>query len=127
MAIQLDHLILRVNDCAESVAFYRDVIGLAYEGEDGDFSMMRVTPDLLLLFGAYGTDGGEHVAFSMSRAEFDAVKARLVDKRIPYGDHFDTVGTMQGPGEERGARGQSASIYFHDPNRHLLEIKHYGA
>jgi len=61
----------------------------------------------------------------MSRAEFDAVYARLVEKKIPYGDVYDGVGNMRGPGEQRGARGPGASLYFFDPSHHLVEIKHY--
>jgi catechol 2,3-dioxygenase-like lactoylglutathione lyase family enzyme len=123
--MQLDDMILNVNDRAESAAFYTDVLGFPYEGDDGDFAMMRVTPDLMILLAAFGTKGGEHLAFSMPRADFDTVMARLVERGIAYGDAYNTVGNMMGPGDERGARGSGASIYFLDPSRHLIEIKHY--
>jgi catechol 2,3-dioxygenase-like lactoylglutathione lyase family enzyme len=125
MPIQLDHMILNVNDRAESVAFYSEVLGLAREADDGPFSVIRVTPELVLLLSPAGSKADEHLAFSMSRGEFDAVLARLVERKIPYGDRYNAVGNMQGPGEERGARGQSASLYFFDPSHHLIEIKHY--
>jgi hypothetical protein len=30
-----------------------------------------------------------------------------------------------GPGEESGARGLAPTLYFNDPNNHLLEIRTY--
>ncbi len=127
MAVQLDHMILNVNDRAGAVGFYTGVLGLADEGEDGPFAVIRVSPSFILLLAEWPTGGGGHLAFAMSRAEFDAVFARLVDSKLAYGDRFDTVGNMKGPGEERGAGGGGASLYFFDPSKHLIEIKHYEA
>ena len=61
----------------------------------------------------------------MSRAEFDATFARIKAAGIPYGDSFHDVGNMQGPGREAGARGDGPTLYFFDPNQHLIEIRHY--
>ena len=44
---------------------------------------------------------------------------------IAYGPTFDSVGTNTGPGEESGARGTAPTLYFNDPNKHLLEIRTY--
>ena len=38
---------------------------------------------------------------------------------------FDVVGSNTGPGEETGARGLAPTLYFNDPNKHLLEIRTY--
>jgi catechol 2,3-dioxygenase-like lactoylglutathione lyase family enzyme len=78
------------------------------------------------LLSAGDVDGSEHLAFSLTKPEFDTVMGRIVDAGIPYGDRYDTVGSMTGPGAELGARGMGASIYFFDPDHHLLEIRHYG-
>ncbi|HVU03868.1 MAG TPA: VOC family protein [Polyangiaceae bacterium] len=121
----LDHLIVPVNDAKASVGFYESVLGFHYEGEDGPFSVVRVSPDLMLLLSAHGTKGGGHYAFRLSREEFDVVFSRLRDRQIPYGDAYDTVGSMKGPGRERSARGEGSSVYFWDPNQHLLEIVGY--
>jgi catechol 2,3-dioxygenase-like lactoylglutathione lyase family enzyme len=121
----LDHLILQVNELGESQRFYTDVLGLRYEGEDGPFAVLRVTPDLTLQLAPWGTTGGEHLAFAMPRQEFEAVFARVQDAGVEFGDSFHAVGNGQGPGEETGARGPGASIYFYDPNKHLIEIRHY--
>jgi catechol 2,3-dioxygenase-like lactoylglutathione lyase family enzyme len=125
MPIELDHMILSVNDRAKSIDFYGRILGFLHEQDDGPFSMLRVAPGFALLLAQWGTQGGEHLAFSMSKAEFDAIFQRLKDGDIPYGDQFDQVGNMKGPGDETGARGLGKAVYFFDPDRHLLEIRHY--
>ena len=127
MAIQLDHLILTVNDRQRSIDFYARVLGFAYEGERAPFSVLRVTPDLVLQLAPFGTRGGDHLAFSMTRGEFDDVFQRIREAGIDYGDAFDAVGNMRGPGEADGARGPGKALYLFDPNRHLIEIRHYDA
>lgn len=121
----LDHLILAVNDRDASVGFFTDVMGFGCDGESGPFAVIRVTPDLTLQLAPWGTQGGEHLAFAMERTEFDATFARVRSAGIPYGDSFHEVGNMRGPGREDGARGPAPSLYFFDPNEHLIEIRHY--
>jgi catechol 2,3-dioxygenase-like lactoylglutathione lyase family enzyme len=125
MAIQLDHMILRVNDRAKSIRFYTEVMGLAYEGEQAPFSVIRVTPDFTLQLAPWGTEGGEHLAFAMPRTDLDEVFRRVREAGIEYGDSFHSVGNMRGPGDEVGARGPGKAVYFFDPSRHLIEIRHY--
>jgi catechol 2,3-dioxygenase-like lactoylglutathione lyase family enzyme len=125
MAAQIDHVILKVNDARESVAFYERVLGFSGEGQDGPFSVVRVSDGFTLQLAPWGTEGGEHLAFSLTRAEFDVVFARLRDGGIPYGGSFHEVGARTGPGLENGARGPGPTVYFFDPNKHLLEIRHY--
>ncbi len=125
MAIELDHLILAVNDRAASIGFYTGILGLAREADDGPFSMLRVTPGFAILIAPWGTVGGEHLAFAMSKAEFDAVFARIEAAGIAYGDRFDGVGNRRGPAAESGSRGMGKALYCFDPNRHLIEIRHY--
>ena len=103
--MHLDHLILAVNDRDASVAFFTDVLQFGCEGETGPFTVIRVSPDFTLQLAPWGTTGGQHLAFAMARAEFDAAFARVRDAGIPYGDSFHDVGNMKGPGLEEGARG----------------------
>jgi len=125
MATQLDHIILPTNDRGKTIQFYTDILGLTYEGEREPFSVIRVTPEFQIQIAPWGTKGGEHLAFAMSRKEFDDVFQRVVDAGIQYGDKFDQVGNMRGPGDEPGARGPGKTLYFFDPNGHLIEIRHY--
>jgi catechol 2,3-dioxygenase-like lactoylglutathione lyase family enzyme len=125
VAIQLDHLILMVNDRAKTIEFYAGILGLKHEGERDPFSVIRVTPEFQIQIAPWGTKGGEHLAFAMSRKEFDEVFKRVVNSGIEYGDSFHAVGNMRGPGDEPGAQGPGKALYFFDPSRHLIEIRHY--
>lgn len=127
MATSIDHIILAVNDVPASLEFYGRILGFAHEGEDGPFSVVRVSEGFTLQLAPWGTKGGEHLAFAMSRADFELVFARIQAAGLEYGDSFHTVGKQRGPGTESGARGPGATIYFFDPNKHLLEIRHYEA
>jgi catechol 2,3-dioxygenase-like lactoylglutathione lyase family enzyme len=125
MTIELDHIILAVNDRAKSIDFYTSIIGLQHEGEREPFSMLRVTPNFVIQIAPWGTTGGEHLAFAMSKQEFDDTFERLRQAGIVYGDQFDSVGNMKGPGNEAASRGMGKAVYFFDPDKHLIEIRHY--
>lgn len=121
----LDHIILRVNDLEASVAFYTDVLGFAVQGQDGPCTVIRVDDNFVLLLAPYGTQGFEHYAFAVSQVEFAQIFDRIKSMGIAYGPTFDSVGSNEGPGEESGARGLAPTLYFFDPNKHLLEIRSY--
>jgi catechol 2,3-dioxygenase-like lactoylglutathione lyase family enzyme len=121
----LDHLILKVNDLEASVAFYTSILGFNVEGTDGPFTVLRAGPDCLLQLAAWGTPGSEHYAFVVSKAEFHGIVGRIKERGIAHGPSFDSVGANTGAGEETGARGLAPTLYFNDPNKHLLEIRTY--
>jgi catechol 2,3-dioxygenase-like lactoylglutathione lyase family enzyme len=125
MTITLDHLIVPVNDAAASAEFYTQVLGFIHEAPDPPFEVLRVSSDLTLQLGQWGTDGGMHLAFAMSHDEFLQVFDRVRDFGIGWGGSFHSVGKNDSPGIEQGAQGPAPSLYFFDPNKHLLEIRHY--
>ena len=124
--IAIDHIIVNVNDIDKTVEFYTDILGFTCEGQDGPFTIIRVNEDFILLLGPWGAKNIDHYAFSMDRSEFDAIFERVKQRGIPYGDSFHTLGNNMGPGEEFGARAMAPTLYFSDPNNHLLEIRTYG-
>jgi catechol 2,3-dioxygenase-like lactoylglutathione lyase family enzyme len=123
----IDHLILPVNDVAASVDFYSSVLGFADEGAMPPFSVVRVSPDFTIQLAGWGTDGGMHLAFAMTKPEFDAAFQRVKAAGLDYGDDFHHVGNQRGPGVADGARGQGAALYLMDPSKHLIELRHYEA
>ena len=123
----LDHIILKVNSLQDSVAFYTEILGFTNEGMDGPFTVIRVSRDFVIQLSPYGTEGSDHYAFSVSTDEFNRIFDRIKAAAIPHGPSYDTVGSNTGPGEETGARGPAPTLYFNDPNKHLLEIRSYDA
>ncbi len=125
MGAELDHLILPVNDAAESVAFFTSVLGFVDDGERPPFSVVRVSPTCTLQLAPWGTDGNVHLAFALPRAEFDAAFERVRNAGLPFGDSFHDAANGRGPGDEAGARGPGKAVYLFDPNRHLIELRYY--
>jgi catechol 2,3-dioxygenase-like lactoylglutathione lyase family enzyme len=126
MSIGLDHTILEVHDLSESLRFYRDVVGLEYKGKDGPFEGLLVTPDLALeLYDGWPVGGPRHLAFAMDRTTFEDTFERVRDAGIAYGDGPSQTENMKGPGPSSGVHGSTDSVYFKDPNGHILEILTY--
>ncbi|MFZ6673377.1 VOC family protein [Undibacterium sp. Xuan67W] len=121
----LDHIILKVNDLQSSITFYTEILGFTAEGTDGPFTLIRVNPEFQIQLAPWGTPGLEHYAFAVSRDDFTSIFERIQSAGIAYGPTFHAVGTNTGPGEESGARGRAPTLYFNDPNKHLLEIRTY--
>lgn len=125
MSIGLDHTILEVDDASASVAFYRDVVGLRHEGRSGSFEVMLVTPDLAIDLHEVGARTSRHLAFAMDRETFDAAFDRIRRAGVPYGDRPSSPDNGRGPGRSSGVHGPTDSVYFRDPNGHILEILTY--
>lgn len=121
----LDHLILKVNDREASIAFYTTVLGFMAEGTDGPFTVLRISPNFQIQLAPWGTEGSEQYAFAVSGADFDKIFSRIKAAGIAYGPTFDSVGANTGHGNESGAQGFAPTVYFNDPNKHLLEIRSY--
>lgn len=121
----LDHIILKVNDLDASVAFYTQVMGFTDAGSDGPFRVIRCGEAFQMQLAAWGTPGFEHYAFAVSAVQFEQIFARVKAAGIDYGPSFDSVGSNTGPGRESGALGEAPTLYFNDPNQHLIEIRSY--
>jgi len=121
MTMNLDHVLLPVANAAKSVSFYGKLFGFKYEPH----GLVRISPTLVLQLIESPPQGSQHMAFSMSEPEFEATIGRLKAENVPYGDNFDTVGKMTGPGTSHGSQKNARCIYFRDPDGHMLEIMHY--
>jgi catechol 2,3-dioxygenase-like lactoylglutathione lyase family enzyme len=87
MPIRLDHTILEVHDLEASASFYRDIVGLDYEGRRGPFEAFLISADTALdLYDEWPVVGSRHLAFWMDRPTFDATFERIKDSGITYGD-----------------------------------------
>ncbi len=111
---------LYVSDLPSSVRFYEETFGLRVISEFGErgCAMHIGTHQVLLLFkkGASRTgqsphdgDGELHVAFAIAADELNDWEAWLQKKGIPVE-------------EKRQWELGGCSLYFRDPDRHLLEL-----
>ena len=121
----LDHIIVKVNNLVASVEFYTGILGFTSEGVDGPFTVLRVGPDCQFQLAPYGTQGSSTMR---SRCPPRSSKRSLLASRRPEstsGPRSTLSGANTGPGSEAGARGMAPTLYFHDRNQHLLEIRTY--
>lgn len=120
--------ILYTDDLAQAVAFYRDVLGLALmKGDSSRFQALDAGAGrVLLLFKRGATltaqpvptggtipphdgSGPQHIAFGIAVADYERWLARLSERGVAVESEARW---------ERGGR----SIYFRDPDQHLLEL-----
>lgn len=119
--------ILYVDDLDRSAAFYRDVLGLIAQGGDGDrFAVFDPGGrQVLLLFRRGGTleattvpggvipphdgSGPHHIGFAITHENYEPWKDRL---------RVSGVAIESETHWPRGGR----SVYFRDPDGHLLEL-----
>ncbi|MCP9831494.1 VOC family protein [Synechococcus sp. HJ21-Hayes] len=119
MAVVINHIVVHCYNKEESAAFIADVLGLP---EPRPFHCFQVvcldngatldfldSPDNEIVW--------EHFAFLVDEGDFDAIFARIQTRKMQFwSDPFCKL-----PGvinTDDGGR----SIYFKDPNGHLLEI-----
>lgn len=111
---------LYVDDLDRSARFYRDVFGFEEVAAGDRLRALGVAGRSLLLlfrrgasadleFGAHDAHGPQHLAFAIPADELDAWVAWLRERGVPI-EHERTW--------ERGGR----SLYFRDPDQHLLEV-----
>jgi catechol 2,3-dioxygenase-like lactoylglutathione lyase family enzyme len=121
----LDHLVLTVSDIDDTLAFYRDVLGMEparFKPADG--------PDRWALY-----FGGQKINLHQRGAEFEPRAAHptpgaadlcfLSDQPVSdWQRHLAKlgVGMVQGPVPRTGATGPILSIYLRDPDGNLIEI-----
>ena len=80
MTITLNHTIVRVRDKDAAARFFAEIFGVPFKGLDGHFAPVRVNDTLTLDFAdAKETIAGQHYAFHVSDAEFDAILQRVKD------------------------------------------------
>jgi catechol 2,3-dioxygenase-like lactoylglutathione lyase family enzyme len=119
----LDHVAIGVDDVERSCAFYAQVLGFERMIPQWDFPVMMGTGGMgLAIFdkaihpSPTPDDTPQpsvrimHIAFRVDRAGFDVARRELADEELTltFSDH-----------------GVSHSLYFRDPDGHLIELTTY--
>ncbi len=125
---RIDHLVIRVSDLENMIAFYRDVLGCKLERGPGEGGLAQLRAgqsliDLVDANGPLGKRGGEqpdqaapnmdHVCFHLQPWDAAAIKAHLEQ-------HGVAMGTVS---SRYGAAGMGPSVYLSDPEGNTVELK----
>jgi catechol 2,3-dioxygenase-like lactoylglutathione lyase family enzyme len=124
----IDHLVLRVRDLGQSIAFYCGVLGCREERRIEALGLVQLRAgsgliDLVELDSPLGKLGGappgeegrnvDHFALQLSDFDEEAIRAQLSAADVPPGD----------VGERYGAQGMGPSMYIRDPDGNVVELK----
>lgn len=119
MSVVINHVIVHCHNKEESAAFMATILGLPEPSTFHRFQVVRLDNGATLDFLDSPEEEivWEHFAFLVSESDFDAILGRIQARNIPFwSDPFgkipDQINTDDG----------GRSIYFRDPNNHLLEI-----
>ncbi len=118
---RLDHVALKVSDREQSIAWYRDVLGLAPHGvatqDDWPVFVGELGACLTLFQAQSGSAAREvesvglrHVAFAVTRDGLERAREHLRERSVEY--RFED-------------HGNSRSVYFDDPDGHVIELTTY--
>lgn len=118
MTVRLNHTIVYARDRVASATFLAEILGLSKPVRFGHFTVVQVGNDVSLDFlDTRGKIASQHYAFLVDEEEFDAIFARIRDRRLPY---WADPGKLQA--DQINLRDAGRGLYFDDPNGHLLEI-----
>jgi glyoxylase I family protein len=125
---EIDHIVLRVIHLDAMIRFYCDVLGCRIERRQDEIGLVQLRAgaalvDLVPVDGKLGRMGGaapgregrnlDHVCFRVEPFDEAAIRAHLAGH-----------GVQAGPAELRyGAQGEGPSIYLHDPENNMIELK----
>ena len=121
MISHIDHIVLTVADIERSVAFYARVLGMqAVSFGNGrralQFGQQKINLQTL------GMEPRNHAAVGAGDVclitdwPTERVLARLAAEGVPV---------LEGPVTNSGAQGPIESVYFNDPDGHLIEVSRY--
>ena len=116
MAIELNHTIVPSHDKKASATFLAEILGLGPPTPFGPFLCVETANGVSLDYDdrARPSEPG-HYAFLVSEDEFDAIFARVTERRLTY--WADPMHTREGVINDHG-RG----FYFEDPSGHNMEV-----
>lgn len=119
--VGMDHIVLACADVETTLAWYLDVVGLApvrvdewREGE-APFPSARVDAGTIIDFIHGDPSSGrlDHLCLVIEPIDLSVLAAS------------STLDVIEGPVTRYGARGDGTSLYVHDPDGTVVELRHY--
>jgi len=125
MTVRFDHTLVAAKDKHESARFFAEMFGVGEPEEEGFFVSVTLDDGVVLSFADVGFDfPGQHYAFLVDDATFDAILERVQARGITYwaDPRMQAVNQIN---TNHGGRG----FYFDDPSGHHLEAltRRYGS
>lgn len=116
--MHLNHTIVHALDKQASADFVGELLGLPPAHGVGPFAILQIDADLSLDFiDAEGAIAPQHYAFLVTEAKFDAIFARIRERKLTY---------WADPSRREPGRintwDDGRGVYFDDLNGHLLEL-----
>ena len=124
----IDHLVLRVADLEPMLRFYREVLGCPIERRQDDIGLVqlragRALIDLVPAQGALGRAGGAAPGREGRNLDHFCLRVEPFDEAAIRA-HLRLHGVAAGATARRnGAEGEGPSIYIHDPEGNVIELK----
>jgi catechol 2,3-dioxygenase-like lactoylglutathione lyase family enzyme len=116
MAVQLNHTIVPTHDKLAASTFLAEILGLEPPTPFGPFLCVETANGVSLDYADHdGVLPSIHYAFLVSEEDFDAIFARVTERRLRY--WADPGHTREGVINNHG-RG----FYFEDPSGHNMEV-----
>ena len=124
----IDHVVIRVNDLENMIAFYRDVLGCPLERGPGEARLAQLRAgqslvDLVDVNGPFGRKGAaapdhnapnmDHLCLQLSAWDPDAIQEHLKANNVKFGEIAVRYGAL----------GNGPSLYVRDPEGNTVELK----
>lgn len=125
---EIDHVVIRAKDLDAMLRFYVDVLGCPIERRQDEIGLVQLRAgrsliDLVPVDGKLGRMGGaapgaeghnmDHLCLRVDPFDADQIRAFLADHGVEAGE----------PSSRYGAEGEGPSLYLHDPEGNMVELK----
>ncbi|VTU29690.1 Virulence protein [Variovorax sp. PBS-H4] len=124
----IDHIVLRVADLDAMLGFYCEVLGCTVERRQDAIGLIQLRAgrsmvDLVPVDGELGRAGGAPPGREGRNLDHFCLRVDPFDEAA-IRSHLAAHGVEAGPTEARyGAEGSGPSIYLHDPEGNVIELK----
>ena len=125
---EIDHVVLRAIDMEAMQSFYRDVLGCHEERRQDEIGLVQLRAgasliDLVAIDGKLGRHGGAAPGIEGHNMDHLCLRVEDYDEAAIL-KHLKAHGVRIGElGSRYGARGEGPSIYLHDPQGNMIELK----